>query len=143
MQQLIAARVRSQRACFLAGLPKSSWHYRPKPRQDSALTQRIRELALLHPRRGYRFIHALLVQESGTEWVITVRDNGAGFNPKYAGKLFGIFQRLHAQHQFPGIGVGVATVRRIVLKHGGRVFAQSAEGHGATFGFTLPKPPTG
>ena len=63
MQQLIAARVRAQRACFLAGLPKSSWHYRPKPRQDSALTQRIRELALLHPRRGYRFIHALLVQE--------------------------------------------------------------------------------
>ena len=63
VQQLITARVRPQRACFLVGLPKSSWHYRRKPRQDSALVQRIRELALLHPRRGYRFIHALLVQE--------------------------------------------------------------------------------
>ncbi|UBV43946.1 IS3 family transposase [Deinococcus taeanensis] len=45
------------------GLPKSSWYYRPKPRQDSEFRQRLRELALLHPRRGYRFIHALLVQE--------------------------------------------------------------------------------
>ncbi|GHF43128.1 PAS domain S-box-containing protein [Deinococcus metalli] len=80
------------------------------------------------------------VQEADAEWVVTVQDNGVGFNPTYAGKLFGIFQRLHTQTAFPGVGVGLATVRRIVLKHGGRVFADSQEGHGATFGVTLPRP---
>ena len=63
MSQLIAARVKPERACVLVGLPKSSWHYRPTPRQDSELRQRLRELALRYPRRGYRFIHALLVQD--------------------------------------------------------------------------------
>lgn len=63
IQELITARVRPGRACLLVGCPKSSWHYRATPRQDSEIRQRIRELALLHPRRGYRFIHALLVQE--------------------------------------------------------------------------------
>jgi len=56
-------RVKPERACFWAGLPKSSWHYRPKPRQDNELLDRIRKLAEQHPRRGYRFIHALLVKE--------------------------------------------------------------------------------
>lgn len=63
MSQLIAARLKPERACVLVGLPKSSWHYRPTPRPDSELRQRLRELALRYPRRGYRFIHALLVQE--------------------------------------------------------------------------------
>ncbi|WP_169726675.1 IS3 family transposase, partial [Deinococcus murrayi] len=62
-RQLVTARVKPERACFLVGLPKSTWHYQTKPRQDDELRQRIRELALLHPRRGYRFIHALLLQE--------------------------------------------------------------------------------
>lgn len=63
MTQLIAARVKPEWACVLVGLSKSSWHYRPTPRQECELRQRLRELALLHPRRGYRFIHALLVQD--------------------------------------------------------------------------------
>ena len=62
-KDLVTARVKPKRACFLVGLPKSTWHYQPKRRQDSELRQRLRELALRHPRRGYRFIHALLVQE--------------------------------------------------------------------------------
>lgn len=62
VQQLITAYIRPNRACFLVGFPKSSWHYRPKPQQDSELRQQIHDLAMQYPRRGYRFIHALLVR---------------------------------------------------------------------------------
>lgn len=98
--------------------------------------------ALKYSSKAERPVIEVNAVSDAAENIYFVRDNGVGFDPKYQAKLFGVFQRLHDESEFPGTGVGLALVARIVARHGGRVWATGQPDAGATFYFTLPKEPS-
>jgi PAS domain S-box-containing protein len=107
------------------------------PSQLSAVLQNLLSNAIKYRGADTPRIH-VSVRRQGNKWVFSVRDNGIGIDPKFAERIFIIFQRLHAPGAYPGTGIGLAVCKRILQRHDGQIWVESFPGHGATFYFTLP-----
>lgn len=121
------------------------WHVEPLPTVlgDATLLQQVManllSNAVKYSRGQQPAVIRVTARAAEGEWLVEVHDNGVGFPPDQASRLFGLFQRLHRSSEFEGTGVGLANVQQIVVRHGGRVWAHSRPGEGTTFGFSLPR----
>jgi len=114
----------------------------PRVEGDAALLRQVYanllDNALKFTRKRGRAEIDIGARKEGDEHILSVRDNGVGFDSRYADRLFGVFQRLHSSAEFEGTGIGLASVRRIILRHNGRIWVESAPGSGTTVYFSLP-----
>jgi signal transduction histidine kinase len=135
--------VREVLVAYTGTRPEVVMHELPSARGDAALLHHVWVNLIANAVKYSSKIAAPQIEIGGciegSEAVYFVKDNGAGFDMRYADKLFRVFQRLHAAHEFPGSGVGLAIVQRVIGRHGGRVWGESKLEHGAKFFFTLPQ----
>ncbi len=140
--------VRESRKIFSADIAERNirWTVNPLPAVEgdatllgTTLTNLISNAIKYTRNQEAAHIEIGVAEEANGTATIFVRDNGAGFDMQYADKLFGVFQRLHREEEFEGIGIGLATVQKIVNRHGGQIRAEGAVGEGATFYVTLKK----
>jgi light-regulated signal transduction histidine kinase (bacteriophytochrome) len=119
-----------------------TWDELPTVRADrTQLVQLLQNLignAIKFHGEGAPRVH-VSTERSGRQWVFSVRDNGIGIDPQYQDRIFQVFQRLHSRDKYPGTGIGLAVCKRIVDRHGGRIWFESEAGKGTTFHFTLPE----
>jgi two-component system sensor kinase len=128
--------------CHIERKPQLELKPLPKARGDEALIRQVWVNLLSNAIKFTRNREVAVIEvgsrSDSEENTYYVKDNGAGFEPKYTSKLFGVFQRLHSEEQFEGTGVGLALVQRIIRRHSGRVWAEGKVNDGATFYFALP-----
>lgn len=143
LDQLVAEQV--SEATAEAPGRRIRWEVSPLPRIEGDLMMMrlaVRNLisnAVKYTRKRDEAVITIGGEVNDREIVVSVRDNGVGFDMQYVDKLFGVFQRLHRIEEFEGTGIGLANVRRIIARHGGRTWAKGALNVGAAFSFALPK----